>query len=94
MGAARPRSRDELGSGEFFVRRANGASGDAELGGQVEPGWQTRSRRQHTAFDGGRDALADLLGQRRLPGPIELQFQRLSHTLLGTRFLSLLGTFL
>jgi hypothetical protein len=37
--SGRARSDDQLGRGELFVGRANGASGDAKLGGQVQPGW-------------------------------------------------------
>jgi hypothetical protein len=49
------------------------------LGCQVQPGWQTRSRREHAALDGGADAFADLLGERRLRRSIEFQLQRLGH---------------
>jgi hypothetical protein len=40
---------------------------------------EPRSRREHAALDGGADAFADLLGERRLRRSIEFQQQRLGH---------------
>ena len=91
--SGRARSDDQLGRGELFVRRAHGASRDAELGCQVLPGWQTSSRGEHAALDGGPDTFADLLGQRRLRRSIKLQPQRLGHTFLVHDFCAFLVLF-
>ena len=70
--------RNRRGSGEADSYQRN-AVGRAHLPA-VPPGRQARSRREHAALDGGPDAFADLLGQRRLCRSIKLQPQRLGHT--------------
>ena len=93
MGSGRARCDDELRGGQLFVSRAHGAAGDAKLGCEVLPGWQTRSRCEHAALDGGADAFADLLGQRRLRRSIKLQLQRLGHAALVHDFCAFLVLF-
>ena len=53
-----------------------------------------RSRREHVALDGGADAFADLLGERRLRRSIEFQMQWLGHAVVVHDFCWFLVFFL
>src|SRR3546814_2695336 len=64
---------------QLLVGCPHGTSSDAELGGEVLPGGQTGAGFEHAAFDRGRNAVSDLLGERRPGRAVDAQGQRLHH---------------
>src|SRR3546814_9334515 len=66
-GSGRAGRDDQLGCVQLLIGCPHGAPSDAELGGEVLPGGQTGAGFEHAAFDRGRHAVSDLLGERR-PG--------------------------
>src|SRR3546814_691492 len=74
-GSGRAGRDDQLGCVQLLIGCPHGASGNAELGGEVLPGGQAGARVEHAAFDRGRNAVSDLLGEWLLGRAVDAQVQ-------------------